>query len=296
MKACASRTGAVRDDAGGPQQAGRLRILVMEREATRLGIRMALAGEITVCGEADDLRTAIRIAKREQPDVCLVGAARSSDALAAVRGICRAAPGTAVVVLGDETDSELLLDAIRAGAVGYLPRAVEAAQLRRVLYAIAAKEAVVPRSMVLDLVLELQGAGAGSETLTGREGQVLGMLRRGRSTSEIAQRLQIAPVTVRRHISELVHKLGVADRTALTASPTFAGMVDREPPAGWPRSIDHAVADREDRGLHPPAEVQLGEDVGYMVLGGPRADGQLRGDLGVLHPLGEEAEDLELAS
>jgi DNA-binding NarL/FixJ family response regulator len=83
---------------------------------------------------------------------------------------------------------------------------------------VAANEAVVPRSMVLELLLELRGGGGGADALTARESQVLGMLRRGHKTAEIAERLSIAPVTVRRHISELVRKLGVEDRAALTAA------------------------------------------------------------------------------
>ena len=89
------------------------------------------------------------------------------------------------------------------------------------------REAVVPRSMVLELLLELRGRGDGADALTTRESQVLGMLRRGHSTAEIADRLVIAPVTVRRHISELVRKLGVEDRAALTnadARSTRAGV------------------------------------------------------------------------
>jgi len=72
--------------------------------------------------------------------------------------------------------------------------------------------------MILELLLELRGAGARGDELTGRQSQVRGMLRRGHTTAEIAERLEIAPVTVRRHISELVYKLGVEDRSALTGS------------------------------------------------------------------------------
>jgi DNA-binding NarL/FixJ family response regulator len=72
--------------------------------------------------------------------------------------------------------------------------------------------------MVLELLMELRGHGAGAEVLTGREAQVLGMLRRGHSTAAIAERLEITPVTVRRHISELVHKLGVRNRSELIAA------------------------------------------------------------------------------
>ena len=110
-----------------------------------------------------------------------------------------------------------LLESIRAGAIGYVPGALDAERLRRVVNAIAAHEAVVPRSMVLELLLELRGGGHGTDALTSREAQVLGMLRRGQTTAEIADRLAIAPVTVRRHISQLVRKLGVENRAALDA-------------------------------------------------------------------------------
>ena len=93
-------------------------------------------------------------------------------------------------------------DYVRAGAVGlYARTALDADRLRRIVRAVAANEAAIPRSMVLELLLELRGRGNGADALTARESQVLGMLRRGHSTAEIAERLAIAPVTVRRHIS-----------------------------------------------------------------------------------------------
>lgn len=199
-----------------------LRVLILDHAATRLGIRIALQGEVVVCAEASDPEQAIRAAMREQPDVVLVGREISGDALAAVRGICRAAPGAAVVVLAQVRDADDLLESVRAGAVGYVPGALDAERLRRIIRAIAANEAVVPRSMVLELLLELRGGGNGRDALTGRESQVLGMLRRGYNTAAIAERLEIAPVTVRRHISELVHKLGVENRSALVGSGTSA--------------------------------------------------------------------------
>ena len=83
--------------------------------------------------------------------------------------------------------------------------------------------------MVLELLLELRSGGAGGDALTGRESQVLGMLRRGQSTAAIAERLQIAPVTVRRHVSELVRKLGVEDRSELVAGDAMGpGKPDRQ--------------------------------------------------------------------
>jgi DNA-binding NarL/FixJ family response regulator len=200
----------------------RIRLLLADSAPTRAGIRMALDGEAEVCAEVDDVAQAIRAAKREQPDVCLISRALCGEGMATVRGICRAAPNVALVVLAASSDDEDLLDAIRAGAIGYVPGGLDAARLRRVVQAVVSNEAVVPRAMVLDLVMELRGGGAGADALTSREAQVLGMLRRGHTTSAIAERLGIAPVTVRRHISELVHKFGVEDRTQLLSTGWWA--------------------------------------------------------------------------
>jgi DNA-binding NarL/FixJ family response regulator len=192
-------------------------LLIADCPATRLGIRTALDGGVEVCAEAGDAEQAIRAAKREQPDLCLIGADIKGPRYNIVRAMTRVAPRAAIVVLAHEPDADDLLDSVRAGAIGYVPGPIDADHLRRVVQAVDANEAVVPRSMVLELMLELRGAGTGGDGLSSRECQVLGMLRRGHTTAEIAQRLQIAPVTVRRHISELVHKLGVGDRSALVA-------------------------------------------------------------------------------
>jgi DNA-binding NarL/FixJ family response regulator len=142
-----------------------------------------------------------------------------------------------VVVLAEVLDVDDMLDAVRAGAVGYVPGPLDGDRLRRIVGAVAANEAVVPRAMVLELLLELRAGGAGVDALTGRESQVLGMLRRGQTTAAIAERLQITPVTVRRHISELVRKLGVADRSELMSgegwgwgrTPMAAGPTAKHP-------------------------------------------------------------------
>jgi DNA-binding NarL/FixJ family response regulator len=196
----------------------RPRLMIADRVPTRVGIRLALGADVEVCAEADDAEQAIRAAKRVQPCVCLIGADLPGGGIAAVRGVSRAAPDAAVIVLTESRDVDGLLETVRAGAVGYVPIALDAERLRRVVMAAAAGEAVVPRSMVMDLLLELRGAGHGADALSAREAQVLGMLRRKHSTAEIADRLAITPVTVRRHISQVVRKLGVEDRAALTVN------------------------------------------------------------------------------
>lgn len=191
----------------------RVTLLVADNLPTRMGIRMALPGEADVCAEAGDAEQAIRAAKREQPEVCLVGRGITGDGIRAARGIRRAAPGAAVVVVADTVDQDDLLDAVRAGAVGYVSAGdLHSAGLWRIVRAAADGEAIVPRAMVRRLLEEVWERGDG---LSARERQVLSLLRRGYSTAAIAERLGITPTTVRRHISDLVHKLGVEDRSAL---------------------------------------------------------------------------------
>lgn len=189
-----------------------VRLLIADDAAMRLGIRVALGDQVLVCAEAQEAGEAIRAAKHQQPDLCLVGRDIPGDGLAAVRGICRAAPRAAVAVLAHAPDVDDLLDAISAGAVGYVPGALTGVGLRKVVAAIRGGEAVVPRSMMLELLLELR---ASRSLMTAREAQVLGLVRRGHNTADIASRLGIRPVTVRRHVSDLVHKLGVENRGAL---------------------------------------------------------------------------------
>jgi two-component system, NarL family, response regulator LiaR len=192
-----------------------MRLLIVDNAPTRAGIRMALGDDVAVCAEESEIEHAIRAASREQPDVAFIGRETAGDWSAMVRGVCRAAPLCAVVVLAQSSDADDMLEAVRAGAVGYVPGGLDATRLQRVLRALRGSEAIVPRGMVNELLSELRGTHNAENGLTGREAQVLGMLRRGHSTAWIAERLQIAPVTVRRHISELVHKLGVESRADL---------------------------------------------------------------------------------
>jgi DNA-binding NarL/FixJ family response regulator len=193
------------------------RLLIADHAPTRLAIRVALGDTVHVCDEAQDAAHAIAGAKRERPDVCLIGLEVPGGGIAATTGIREASPDSAVIVLATTPDADDLLACVQAGAVGYLASDISAAGLRRSVASVQRGEAAAPRSMVLALMRELQESGApfGHDGLTAREYQVLGMLRKGQSTSAIAEGLGISPVTVRRHISTTMQKIGVEDRSAL---------------------------------------------------------------------------------
>ena len=146
--------------AGQGSEGRAIKLLIADHAPTRLGIRMVLDDDVIVCAETDDAQQAIRAAKREQPDVALIGGDISSDAHAPVQGICRAAPRCAVVVLAESGDPDDMLAAVRAGAVGYVPGALDAERLRRIFRAVTEREAVVPRAMVIELLDELRGRSA----------------------------------------------------------------------------------------------------------------------------------------
>jgi two-component system, NarL family, response regulator LiaR len=197
------------------QMRGAVRLLIVDNAPTRAGIRMALGGDVVICAEESEPERAVRAAKRERPDVALIAREITGDWRAAVRGVRRAAPACAVVVLAQRSDVDDMIDSVRAGAVGYVPGPIDAERLHRILQAASGSEAVLPRALVHELLAELRDGHSPDSELSGREAQVLGMLRRGHTTATIAVRLRIAPVTVRRHISELVHKLGVESRADL---------------------------------------------------------------------------------
>lgn len=201
------------------------RVLVADdHPPTRAGVRLALEGHgFSVCAEAADAAAAVDAAMRECPDVCLLDVRMPGSGIAAAAEIASRLPETAVVMLTVSRDDADLFDALRAGAVGYLLKDIDPARLPVALRGVLEGEATLPRGLVTRLVEEFEARSrrrrlvirpAPDERLTAREWDVLELLRGGHTTAEIAQRLAIAPVTVRRHVSEILRKLRVPDREA----------------------------------------------------------------------------------
>lgn len=197
-------------------------LLADDHARTRAMVRGALerGGGFRVCAEAADARGAVEGAKRERPDVCLLDINMPGNGIAAASQISGAVPDTAVVMLTVSRQDDDLFDALRAGASGYLLKGLDedaiGASLRRVL----AGEATLPGSLVARLVDEFRDresrrvaipAGQAAR-LTGREWDVLELMRSGAGTTEIAERLFVSPTTVRSHVSGILRKLGVSTR------------------------------------------------------------------------------------
>jgi DNA-binding NarL/FixJ family response regulator len=195
-------------------------VLADAHAATLAGLRMALSGEpFEVVAEVADADAAIEAALRELPDVCLLDVDMPGGAAAATAEITRRLDAVDVVVLASERDDEAMLDAVRAGAMGYLLKGMDPDRLRYAIIGVTNGEAAVPRTLVARLMLELRVRDrrrlvVGTARLTPREWEVLELLDAGAPTRAIGEALGISEVTVRRHVSGVLAKLGVADRAA----------------------------------------------------------------------------------
>lgn len=201
-------------------------LIAADRLPTRVGLRLALEPEAR-CTEAADAESAVDAAVRDRPDVCLLGLDHSGqESLRVVNEIASRVPSAAVILLTDKLDEEEFMAAMRAGASGYLTQSLDPKRLPFVVRGALRGEAAVPRKFVSRLLDELRTrerrrsvvvAGKGRIALTAREWEVVEMLLRAATTSEIADRLGVAPVTVRRHLGSVERKLGVSTRAEVVA-------------------------------------------------------------------------------
>lgn len=201
-----------------------LRVLIADDHVpTRFGIRLALeAAGIEVCGEAADAAGAVAEARRLRPDVALLDVRMPGDGIAAAHELSAGERVVAVVMLTMSMDEEDLLRSIRAGAAGYLLKDTNPERLPIALRAVLDGEAAIPRRLVPVLMRDVCQGGRSRGELAGvrlspREDEVLEGLRQGASTADLAGSLGVSPVTVRRHVSALLRKLGVCDRRQAVA-------------------------------------------------------------------------------
>jgi DNA-binding NarL/FixJ family response regulator len=199
------------------------RVLVAGHDsATINGIRMALEEEgIVLCGRVASAAELIEAVGRLEPDVCLVDIDIPGGGLVAAAEMRAWRSNVAVVMLASDLNEEDFLKAMAVGAVGYLPKSISAKRLPAVVRAVLLGEPAIPRPLVAVLMNRLRGGGAKRHLvvrdgrgvdLTSREWEVLDSMREGLSTREIATKLLIADVTVRRHIGAVLKKLHVQSR------------------------------------------------------------------------------------
>jgi two-component system, NarL family, response regulator LiaR len=194
-----------------------IRVLVVDDHAVvREGLRtfLSLQDGIEVVGEAGDGGEAIAAAQRLRPDVVLMDLVMPRvDGVQAMRELRDHVPGARVIVLTSFLEDDRLLPAIRAGAAGYLLKNVEPSELARAVRTADAGEALIDPAVAARLVDALASDHRPEQPLTAREQDVLDLLARGYANKRIARELGIAEKTVKTHVSHVLAKLGVSDRT-----------------------------------------------------------------------------------
>jgi DNA-binding NarL/FixJ family response regulator len=190
---------------------------------TRTGVRLALeSANLRVVAEVATAQAAVNEALRLEPDVCLLAIHLPGGGIEATKRIRDALPKIKIVMLTGSERDEDLFGSLRAGADGYLMASTSVDRLPHAIRGVVSGEAALPRQMTARLIREYRDRGrrpvpklvvmGRTIELTVREFEVLERLRKHERTAEIAGQLGISEITVRRHISAALRKLGVSSR------------------------------------------------------------------------------------
>jgi DNA-binding NarL/FixJ family response regulator len=209
------------------------RVLIVDDQTLfRTGLASLLAGDerIDIVGQAIDGADAVKQAIKLKPEVVLMDIKMpNTDGIEATRQIVEAIPGIKVLILTTfETDSQVI-QALKAGASGYVLKDSSAAAIVSSIVAVMSGERVMA-SAVANRVLEmLTGTATPKEFydgLTNREIEILKLLANGMANKQIAYRLKISEKTVRNHVSNMYQKLGIYDRSQAVLYAVRKGLVE----------------------------------------------------------------------
>jgi DNA-binding NarL/FixJ family response regulator len=228
------RVAAVSGEAAGTadQRAGAVRVLLVDDHALlRAGMArlLDLAADLTVVGSAGGGAQALEMAAALRPDVVLMDLSMPGmSGVEATRRLLAARPETAVLVLTSFGDPDLVLDALDAGAVGYLLKDAEPDGLVGAVRAAARGESPLdPR--VARVVLASRSRPVPASVLSGREKEVLVLVAEGLANKQIARALGIAERTVKAHLTSIFSQIGVTDRTSAALWAHRRGLVGAPP-------------------------------------------------------------------
>ena len=210
-----------------------IRVLIADDHAVvRQGLRtfLALQEEIEVVGEAADGEQAVEAVERLAPDIALIDLVMPRlDGIAAIERIRAASPSTRVIVLTSFVDEDRMVPAVRAGASGYLLKDVQPQELVRAIRTVHGGEALLHPSVVAKLMETVAGDGraapAPPELLTDREREVITLIAGGLSNKRIALELGVSEKTVKTHVSNILGKLDLTDRTQAALYAVREGIV-----------------------------------------------------------------------
>ena len=211
-----------------------IRVLVVDDQPlVRSGFRMVLEGrpDLELAGEAADGEQAVALARELDPDVVLMDVRMPNvDGVEATRRLVESGSRARILVLTTFDLDEYVYAAIKAGASGFLLKDVEPTELVDAIRVVAAGNslfgpAATERLLARFAETRSPGAARALDALTPREQEILGLLARGLSNAEVAQRLFLSETTVKKHVSSILHKLDVRDRVQAVIAAYDAGLV-----------------------------------------------------------------------
>jgi NarL family two-component system response regulator LiaR len=210
--------------------------IVDDHAVVRQGVRAALEArpDFSVVGEAESGAEAVARIAECLPDVVLMDLLMEGgmDGVEATRQVRAVSPRTQVVVLTSYHDDEHIFPALRAGAISYLLKSVKMDELARAIRLAARGEATLHPQVAARVVQELQAPRKESQgpiaELTERELEVLRLIANGLNNNEITARLVLSEHTVKGHVSNILSKLHLADRTQAAVLAWRAGLMRRD--------------------------------------------------------------------
>lgn len=212
-------------------------LITDDHAIVRQGIRifLELQPDFTVLGEADSGETAVRMAAELVPDVVLMDLVMPGiGGVEATRQVKQASPHSQVIVLTSYHEDEFIFPALRAGAISYVLKDVSPDELAETVRKAAQGESVLHPRVASRVVQELRGAKRDTpnlfQELSDRELEVLRLIADGRSNAEIAGKLFISEKTVKGHVSNILSKLHMLDRTQAAVLAWQQGLMQRKEP------------------------------------------------------------------
>jgi DNA-binding NarL/FixJ family response regulator len=204
-------------------------VLADDQRVVREGLAslLGLLPDIEVLGTASDGEEAIALVERLRPDVVLMDLRMPRcDGVAATRRLREQGSTTHVVVLTTYADDRSVVEALRAGARGFLTKDAGAEEIERAIAAVVRGEAAIDPAVQHHLVDAVAGRPELPDELTPREAEVLTLIAQGLSNGEIAARLFVSEATVKSHINHLFAKTGVRDRAQAVSYAYRQGLAE----------------------------------------------------------------------